>query len=236
MTSFQRNVHTLPRSAWVILISLVFLGSLGAAVGIGVAIGRTQSATPGQRELSASTATSTNTGGAGMMGSGMGLGGAQTTFSTTNAAIEQQIWALTPAIQVNGSTNTIRYTTQQVNLVMVGAPPGHPGMYWLVDGRVNPTVVVPTGATITLLFVNGDQDTMHGWELTASGPPYSSMPMMAVAPTPANAIIMPVASPQGATWYGASLTFAASSTGVNYYLCPVPGHAEQGMWGKLIVS
>ncbi len=166
----------------------------------------------------------------------MGMGGdAQTAFSTSAAAIQQQIHALMPEIQVTVATNTIRYTTQQVNLVMVGAPPGHPGMYWLVDGQANPTVVIPAGAMISLLFVNGDQDTMHGWEITASGPPYSSMPMMAVASTPANAIIMPIASPQGATWYGATLTFAAPAAGVYYYLCPVPGHAEQGMWGKLIV-
>ncbi len=46
---------------------------------------------------------------------------------------------------------------------------------------------------------------------------------------------MPVPAPQGGSWYEATTTFMAPTPGTYYYLCPVPGHAQAGMWGKLVV-
>ena len=33
-----------------------------------------------------------------------------------------------------------------------------------------------------------------------------------------------------------TVVFKADTTGSYYYICPVPGHVEQGMWGKIIVK
>ena len=49
------------------------------------------------------------------------------------------------------------------------------------------------------------------------------------------AFIMPVPAPQGSLWYAATIGFTAPSPGTYYIICPVPGHAQQGMWAKFIV-
>ena len=36
--------------------------------------------------------------------------------------------------------------------------------------------------------------------------------------------------------YGRTLKFVAPPVGTYHYLCPVPGHAQQGMWGTLVVE
>lgn len=33
-----------------------------------------------------------------------------------------------------------------------------------------------------------------------------------------------------------SVVFKADKTGTYYYICPVPGHAQLGMWGKLVIE
>lgn len=168
-----------------------------------------------------------------MGGAGMGkvMGSVQLTSPTV---VHQQIAQASSTAQLDGSRGQISYRTRQVSLVMVGGPPGRPGMYWQTDGLVNPTVVVPAGATITVHFADGDPGTIHGWELTAGAPPYPTMAMMAGQPVP-GAFAMPVLPPSGSTWYGRTLRFTAPAPGTYHYLCPVPGHAAAGMWGTLVV-
>lgn len=155
---------------------------------------------------------------------------------TSPGTLQQQVQQLAPDLRVDATTNQIRYTTRQVTLIMVGAPPGHPGDYWQADGHVNPTVVIPAGATVRVIFANGDPDMSHGWELTTSGPPYPAMPMMTAGLAAPNAFLMPVPAPNGNQWYEETTTFAAPAPGTYYYICPVPGHAAEGMWGRLIIQ
>ncbi len=156
---------------------------------------------------------------------------------TTPEAIQQQVQQLAPDLHITAATNQIRYSTQQVTLVMVGSPPGHAGEYWQADGLVNPTIVIPAGATVNVLFANGDGDMPHAWELTTSAPPYPVAPMMSgLAASNAFLAPIPAASSNGRQWPTESTTFAAPAPGVYYYICQVPGHAEEGMWGKLIVQ
>jgi rusticyanin len=175
-------------------------------------------------------------------GGNMGMNGEMPVNSnatvTTPEAIQQQVQQLAPDLHINTATNQIRYSTQQVTLVMVGAPPGHPGEYWQADGLVNPTIVIPTGATVKVIFANGDGDKIHAWELTTSAPPYPVAPMMTVGVAASNAFLAPIpaATSNGHQWSTESTTFAAPSPGTYYYICQVPGHAEEGMWGKLIVQ
>jgi rusticyanin len=155
---------------------------------------------------------------------------------TSPDALRQRLQAIAADIQVDPTANQIRYTSEQVTLVMVGVPPSAPDMSWQVDGRTNPTVVIPAGATVSVVFANGDADSSHGWELTTGAPPYAVMPMMSAPIAASGAVVMPVSHAQGDRWYGATVTFSAPPPGTYYYLCPVPGHAEEGMWGRLIVQ
>ena len=179
--------------------------------------------------------------GGGSSGSGGMMGGAMT--GTTDARLVNGS-ALTALVRggdagavINAAANTVRYTTSSVTLVALASPHGKPNMTWEIDGLVNPTITVPAGAHITVHLVNTDWGYMHGFELTTTTPPYPYMSMMGIAN---DFLVMPL--PERTTkdlatarFYTrtASLTLAS---GTYDYLCPVPGHAQQGMYGRLIVQ
>ena len=174
-----------------------------------------------------------STGGSGGYGAGM-LGGSVSV--TSASALSRLVTALAPETSVDPAANRITYHTSQVDLVMVGAPPGRSGMYWQADGRVSPTIVIPAGSSVTVNFADGDPGTIHGWELTTAGPPFPVMAMMAGQVAAPGAFAMPVSPPSGSSWYGRTLHFSAPPPGTYHYICPVPGHAASGMWGTLVVA
>jgi rusticyanin len=108
-------------------------------------------------------------------------------------------------------------------------------MYWQLDGIDGPIVSVPAGSKITVNFADGDPGHPHGFELTTAAPPYPRMAMMVGHIAAVGAFIMPVPAPNGNLWYAATINFKAPSPGTYYIICPVPGHAQQGMWAKFIV-
>lgn len=171
-----------------------------------------------------------------MMGGGVDIAGGAPGGLVPGSQMEALAAKAARTVQISGSTLT--YHSRQVTLVALGAPGNRPGMYWQIDG-INgpdgPTVSVPAGSTITVDFADGDPGHPHGFELTTAAPPYSRMAMMAGPIAAPGAFIMPVPPPQGTLWYAATVTFRAPVPGTYYYLCPVPGHAQQGMWGKLVV-
>ncbi len=179
-------------------------------------------------------------GGSGMMGGlgGMMGGGADIAGGAPGGLVparQMAALAATEARTVLRQGSTLTYRSHRVRLVALGAPGARPGMYWQVDGAINPTVSVPAGSVITVDFADGDPGQPHGFELTTAAPPYARMAMMAGPIAAPGAFIMPVPPPKGTLWYAATVTFRAPAPGTYYYLCPVPGHAQQGMWGKLIV-
>jgi rusticyanin len=174
-----------------------------------------------------------STGGPGGYGAGM-TGGSPSV--TSASALSRLVTSLVPGTSVDPAANRITYHTSQVDLVMVGAPPGRSGMYWQADGRVNPTIVIPAGSSVTVNFADGDPGTIHGWELTTAGPPFPVMAMMAGQIAAPGAFAMPVNPPSASNWYGRTLHFTAPPPGTYHYICPVPGHAASGMWGTLVVA
>ena len=166
------------------------------------------------------------------MGSQMG-GPIQSTSPSAAGALSQQAAA---TATIDRQTNTITYHGAQVQIVALASPDTGPDMTWNVDGLVNPTIVIPKGAAVTVDFFNADTGTPHGWELTATPPPYQYMAMMYAGVALPGAFAMPVGGATAQTWFGRTVQFAAADAGTFYYLCPVPGHAAQGMFGKLVIQ
>ena len=127
------------------------------------------------------------------------------------------------------------YHTRDVTLVALGAPGSRPGMYWQVDGVDNPSISVPKGATVRVVFADGDPGYAHGLEVTTAAPPYSLMAMMEGSIVAPGAFIMPLPPPAGGLWYAVTTTFQAPAPGTYFLICPVPDHAAQGMWAKFVV-
>lgn len=215
--------------------------------------------TPNIVSTSTSTAPWSNNGYAGMMGSGfapsgdslgsgnpsqsgwygmMGSGAQGTNRSlVNNVQLIQLVRQGETGAIIDRKTNTVTYKNQSVTLVALASPHGKPNMTWEIDGLVNPTVVVSSKAQVRLTLVNTDWGYMHGFEVTASLPPYPFMSMMAVNN---DFLLMPL--PQRTTKSLTSAQYDSTSgllnlrPGTYYYLCPVPGHAQQGMYGEIIVS
>ncbi len=135
---------------------------------------------------------------------------------------------------INKSKNSITFTQSTVNLVVLAAPPGRSGEYFEIDNLINPTLIVKTGTTINLTLVNEDNE-MHGFEIVNAQPPFSRYPMMSDK-TLFNSFIMPIWGTNTNSYYSSNTTITASSSGSYTYLCPVPGHAQMGMYGKIVIG
>ncbi|MHB1927850.1 MAG: sulfocyanin-like copper-binding protein [Acidimicrobiales bacterium] len=188
--------------------------------------------------------------GGGMMGGGSGAGGAAGGMMGGGSDIaggapgglvpasRMEALAAQAAHSATRSGQTFTYHSKKVTLVALGSPGSRPGMYWQidgVDGPHGPTVSVPAGATVTVDFADGDPGHPHGFELTTAAPPYSRMAMMQGRIAAPGAFIMPVPPPKANLWYAATISFRAPSPGTYHIICPVPGHAQQGMWATFVV-
>ena len=138
---------------------------------------------------------------------------------------------------VDHRARTVTYTSARAELVALGSAPGTPDETWTIAGMVNPTVHSHTGAHVTVHFFNADadQDTWHGWLLTTARPAYPRQVAQRVPLAFPDAVARPVHGETVHRWFGRTVPFIAARAGTYYYLCQVPGHAQMGMYGELVV-
>jgi rusticyanin len=134
---------------------------------------------------------------------------------------------------VDTAAKKITFARGPVSFTVVAVPPGGPDMTFRVAGLTNPTIAVPRGAQVTVEFINADTDEAHGWLVTDQQPPFSFGQSRAPAIT--NAYAGLIGDPTAAGDGSRTITFQASPAGTYHYICPMPGHAQMGMHGTLIV-
>jgi rusticyanin len=185
--------------------------------------------------------------GAGMPGSMMGTG-------TDPGKFMGQLWANAPGPRVSAgqagqlgaqvpagaridqAAKTITFSTTIVRLAAVASPAGGPDETFRIAGLVNPAITVPAGARVSIQVVNADPDTAHGLVITASQHISWPMPMMTSRPAFTGSALWFLGNPTAAGMHTATLAFTASTPGTYHYVCPVPGHAQEGMTGTFTVS
>ncbi|OEF99232.1 hypothetical protein BHF71_09580 [Vulcanibacillus modesticaldus] len=133
---------------------------------------------------------------------------------------------------VDRENNTITYRGENINIVLIGGPEYADGRF-VIDGLINPTIIIPKNTNISLTLVNEDEGMPHGVEFTTAKPPYSYMSMMDGGYSGVSLIPIPEAS--AGNYPVAKTTFSINKSGELYYLCQVPGHAAEGMYGKVII-
>jgi rusticyanin len=138
--------------------------------------------------------------------------------------------------RINRAANTITFTAASASFAVVASPPGGPDETFRIAGLVNPTVIVPAGARVSIEVINADPDTAHGLVITASTDASSWMPMMTARPAFRGSAVWFLGNPTRAGMHARTLTFTATKPGHYRYLCAVPGHASKGMIGTFIVS
>ena len=153
------------------------------------------------------------------------------------AAQAEALGVATPAgATVERAANRVVFTTKTVHFAVLGSPPTGRDMTFQVAGLADPTIVVPAGSTVTVRFINADPDEAHGWFLTPGRAPFPYMAMMGAPVAFRGALARPLGDPNAAGMPEETVTFRPGAAGRYTYLCPVPGHARQGMYGTLEVA
>ena len=119
---------------------------------------------------------------------------------------------------------------------MLASPSGGPGETFRVAGMVNPAIVVTAGARVSMEVVNADPGNANGlvdhrrpgrFRLDADDDGPDRVPRF-------GAVVPRQSHRRGHA--RRTLSFTAAVAGAYRYLCPVPGHAQEGMAGAFIVS
>ena len=154
-----------------------------------------------------------------------------------SAAQAAQLASQVPAgATLDRAANRITFTGTSVRLTVLASPAGGPDETFRIAGLTDPAITVPTGAQVSIDVINADPDTAHGLVITAGGATSSSMPMMTARPAFPGSAVWFLGNPTTAGMHAATLTFTATTAGSYRYLCPVPGHAQEGMTGAFTVS
>jgi rusticyanin len=134
---------------------------------------------------------------------------------------------------ISARAGTITFHTTDVSFTVVAIAPGQPDMTFTVAGLTDPAIIVPSGASVTVRFINNDTDEAHGWLITGNKPPFGfGQP---ATPAIAGAFTGIIGDPTAAGDGASTISFTASSAGSYDYVCPMPGHAQMGMHGSFTV-
>lgn len=135
---------------------------------------------------------------------------------------------------VDRAARRLVFTGRTVHLVVL-ASPSMPNEDFRIAGMTNPTVVVPTRSQVRIEFINADSDMAHGLVIS-SGDAASRTAMMSAQPAFSGAALWFLGKATSGGMQARTFTFTASVPGAYRYLCPVPGHTEEGMVGRFVVS
>src|SRR5215469_7158532 len=159
--------------------------------------------------------------------------------------------------KVNSQDNTINFGAKNASIVAISMmsddavnvtgmqPPRYSkGDVFVISGLINPTLVVPKGTTVQFTVINLDEDMYHNLAISSIEPPYPYMTMMSsmngmmsskagVNPGPIVMSFLPPTNHGLAHEY--SYTLKVGRPGNLWYLCTYPSHAQDGMYGKIVV-
>jgi hypothetical protein len=137
---------------------------------------------------------------------------------------------------VNQAAKTITFTTRNVRFAVLASPAGGPDETFRIAGLVNPKLVVPAGARVSIEVINADPDTAHGLVIVGRTGASSNLPMMTARPAFAGSALWFLGNRTSAGMHAGTLSFTATRPGGYRYVCAVPDHALKGMTGEFIVS
>jgi len=131
---------------------------------------------------------------------------------------------------LNEAKDTLTFSQKEVTLV-VRTGPEEDMLSYRIQGIRNPTLVVPEMATVKVLFVNVDDDMPHDFRVGDMNPPFAPRPD--ISKTAGSDKLPPQ---QNGVYNAQQLMFHLQGKSTFHYLCSVGAHAQNGMWGTLIVG
>ncbi|MDG7006100.1 MAG: hypothetical protein JRM86_04125 [Nitrososphaerota archaeon] len=169
---------------------------------------------------------------------------------------------------VTASNDSITFTSGSVDIAAFALmpenatcltgmrPPSYAaGDVFVIGGLIDPTLYIPSGATVRFTVVNLDDDMYHDLVVSSVSPPYPYTMMQYMmwgggggyyrggmmggyGPGYQGFLyMMPVLSPADSSGgWAQSYSYALSMPGYGdlWYLCTYPGHAQGGMYGEIV--
>jgi plastocyanin len=125
---------------------------------------------------------------------------------------------------------TLTFTEKQIRLVIVTGPEDDM-LSFRIQGIRNPTLVVSSGATLRVLFVNSDEDMKHDIRFGHVMGEFMANPSVA-----GTVGADKLAQKTEAVMNAEDFVIKASEDGLYKYFCSVGNHAKGGMWGNIAVG
>jgi len=151
---------------------------------------------------------------------------------------------------VFSKNDSIVFTSHQIDLVVLTM--GHKraenltgmnasGNVFVIYGLVNPTLIMPSNAQIHVTVINLDAGDYHNFVVSSQPPPYQynvmmgGMQMMGGGKMDTMMPYLPPADYSTEQAHQYQYTFTLNQ-GEFWYICTFPGHAENGMYGEIVVG
>ena len=156
-----------------------------------------------------------------------------TLVSSERRTVTHEELAKLESSQTTGTkqTDTLSFKQKDIRLVVITGPEDDMLSY-RIQGIRNPTLAVPGGVTIRLLFVNVDSDMRHDLRFGRVAGPFTANPdtkeTVGSQKLPAMA--------EDHTMQAEELVLKANENGTYKYFCSVGSHAKNGMWGNIAVG
>lgn len=124
---------------------------------------------------------------------------------------------------------------KRITVPVVAVAPASPDTTFEIHGTVNPTIILPAGAKVRFKLGNADGGMPHGLAVTAQSPPYPDNVRQKIKPPLAGTGFVEREQSKSHLQVAETGWFKLKP-GTYYYVCPVPEHAHNGMYGKIIVK
>lgn len=125
----------------------------------------------------------------------------------------------------------LTFTEKEIRLVVLTGP-ADDMLSYRVQGVRNPNLIVPSGATLKILFVNKDIDMLHDVRF---GHVTGEFDVAVDQKSTAGSNIL-TAMTDDKTMQAEEIVLQATEDGAYKYFCSVRGHAKGGMWGNVLVG
>lgn len=125
----------------------------------------------------------------------------------------------------------LTFTEKEIRLVVLTGPEDDM-LSFRIQGMRNPTLVFPSGARFTILFINVDVDMRHDVRLGHVTGEFPLAPE--IGETAGSAKL--VAKADDGTIQAEEMVIKANDEGLFKYFCSVRSHAKGGMWGHIAIG
>lgn len=128
------------------------------------------------------------------------------------------------------ANQNLTFSEKEISLIALTGP-SDDMLSYRIQGLRNPNLLLPSGATLKILFINSDEDMRHDIRFGHITAEFETAPD--IAETAGSNKLEPKSAD---IWQAEEIVIQATEDGQHKYFCSVRGHARDGMWGNILVG